>query len=327
MTKFVKRIALLIAIPFFIWTGYWTAFAYAIERGISLASQNPQISGTAAQFEVASVTGYPKNFAIGITEIEIGAKDRFTWATQEVLVEAKSYQPNRINVDLSDPHSISGSIGSLGIDAELADLSVFFKPNLQLSLGNLDANFQNVILSFEGITGAEIETMSAHVSASPNTETNYQVTAQIQNLNLSNMLVGLGSDYQRIQNISLSAEAQLSQPLDRLTMASGAPQLRMLLLHEALINYGDISVLLDAKLVSSEAGALNGNVNLTVQNWKTLFSLVKRLGYIEPDLEEFFYTILVNLAIEGGSEDSLTIPLTITNNTISFGALTLGVLP
>lgn len=102
MTKFVKRIALLIAIPFFIWTGYWTAFAYAIERGISLASQNPQISGTAAQFEVASVTGYPQNFAIGITEIEIGAKDRFTWATQEVLVEAKSYQPNRINVDLSD---------------------------------------------------------------------------------------------------------------------------------------------------------------------------------------------------------------------------------
>ena len=322
MTKFVKRIALLITIPFFIWTGYWTAFAYAIERGISLASQNPQISGTAAQFEVASVTGYPQNFAIGITEIEIGAKDRFTWATQEVLVEAKSYQPNRINVDLSDPHSISGSIGSLGIDAELADLSVFFKPNLQnpqisgtaaqfevasvtgypqnfaigiteieigakdrftwatqevlveaksyqpnrinvdlsdphsisgsigslgidaeladlsvffkpnlqLSLGNLDANFQNVILSFEGITGAEIETMSAHVSASPNTETNYQVTAQTQNLNLSNMLVGLGKDYQRIQNISLSAEAELSQPLDRLTMASGAPQLQMLLL-------------------------------------------------------------------------------------------------
>ena len=110
-------------------------------------------------------------------------------------------------------------------------------------------------------------------------------------------------------------------------MASGAPQLQMLLLREALINYGDISVLLDAKLVSSEAGALNGNVNLTVHNWKTLFSLVKRLGYIEPDLEELFYTIFVNLAIEGGSEDSLTIPLTITNNAISFGALTLGVLP
>ena len=301
--------------------------AYAVERGISLASENPQVSGSEVRFEVASVTGYPKNFTIGITEIELGAKDRFTWATQEVLVEAKSYQPNRINVDLSKPHSISGSLGSLEIDAELADLSVLFKPNLQLSLGSLEALFKNLTLSFEGLPDAEIETMSARLDASPNTEKNYQLTAQIENLDLSNILVGLGSDYQTFQNISLSAEAELSQPLDRLTMASGAPQLQMLLLREALINYGDISVLLDAKLVRNEAEALNGNINLTVQNWKTLFSLVKNLGYVEPDLEEFFYTILVNLAIQGGSEDTLTIPLTINNNTISFGALTLGVLP
>ena len=301
--------------------------AYAVERGISLASENPQVSGSEVRFEVASVTGYPKNFTIGITEIELGAKDSFTWATQEVLVEAKSYQPNRINVDLSKPHSISGSLGSLEIDAELADLSVLFKPNLQLSLGSLEALFKNLALSFEGLPDAEVETMSARLDASPNTEKNYQLTAQIENLDLSNILVGLGSDYQTFQNISLSAEAELSQPLDRLTMARGAPQLQMLLLREALINYGDISVLLDAKLVSNEAEALNGNINLTVQNWKTLFSLVKNLGYVEPDLEEFFYTILVNLAIQGGSEDTLTIPLTINNNTISFGALTLGVLP
>ena len=327
MTKFLKRFALLIAIPSFIWTGYWAAMAYAVERGISLASDNPQVSGSEVRFEVASVTGYPKNFTIGITEIEMGAKDRFTWATQEVLVEAKSYQPNRINVDLSKPHSISGSLGSLEIDAELADLSVLFKPNLQLSLGSLEALFKNLTLSFKGLPDAEVETMSARLDASPNTEKNYQLTAQIENLDLSNILVGLGSDYQTFQNISLSAEAELSQPLDRLTMASGAPQLQMLLLREALINYGDISVLLDAKLVSNEAEALNGNINLTVQNWKTLFSLVKNLGYVEPDLEEFFYTILVNLAIQGGSEDTLTIPLTINNNTISFGALTLGVLP
>ena len=227
--------------------------AYAVERGISLASENPQVSGSEVRFEVASVTGYPKNFTIGITEIELGAKDSFTWATQEVLVEAKSYQPNRINVDLSKPHSISGSLGSLEIDAELADLSVLFKPNLQLSLGSLEALFKNLTLSFEGLPDAEVETMSARLDASPNTEKNYQLTAQIENLDLSNILVGLGSDYQTFQNISLSAEAELSQPLDRLTMASGAPQLQMLLLREALINYGDISVLLDAKLVSNEA--------------------------------------------------------------------------
>ena len=69
MTKFLKRFALLIAIPSFIWTGYWTAMAYAVEHGISQARYNPQVSGSEAGFEVASVTGYPKNFTIGINEI------------------------------------------------------------------------------------------------------------------------------------------------------------------------------------------------------------------------------------------------------------------
>ncbi|MDB4169444.1 DUF2125 domain-containing protein [Planktomarina sp.] len=327
MTKFLKRTLLLIAIPFFIWTGYWTALAYAIERGIALTSGDPQISGNAAQFQVASITGYPQSFSIGITEIEIGTKDSFTWATQEILVEAKSYQPNRINLDLSDPHSISGSIGSLEINTELADLSVFFKPNLQLSLGNLEALFKNLVLSFDGLADAKIETMSARIDASPNTEKNYRLTAQIENLDLSDILVGLGSDYQTFQNISLSAEVELSQPLDRLAIATGSPQLQILLLREALINYGETSVLLDAKLVLNKLGTLNGNMNFTVQNWKNLFGLAKNLGYVEPDLEEFFYSILINLASQDGSEDTLTIPLAITNNTVSYGALTLGVLP
>ena len=301
--------------------------AYAVERGISLASDNPQVSGSEVRFEVASVTGYPKNFTIGITEIEIGAKDKFTWATQEVLVEAKSYQPNRINVDLSEPHSISGALGSLEIDAELADLSVLFKPNLQLSLGSLEALFKNLTLSFKGLPDVEVETMSARLDASPNTEKNYQVIAQIEKLNLSNLMIGTGRDYQIVQNISLSAEVELSRPLDRLAIANGSPQLQTLLLHEALINYGETSVLLNGKLAVNELGALNGNINFTVQNWKPLFGLAKDMGYVEPELEDFFYSILINLANQDGSEESLTIPLAIANNAVSYGALTLGVLP
>ena len=301
--------------------------AYAVEHGISQARHNPQVSGSEVGFEVASVTGYPKNFTIGITEIEIGAKDRFSWATQEVLVEAKSYQPNRINVDLSEPHSISGSLGSLEIDAELADLSVFFKPNLQLSLGSVEALFKNLTLSFKELPDAEVETMSARLGASPNTEKNYQVIAQIENLNMSNLMLGTDRDYQIVQSISLSAEVELSRPLDRLAIASGPPQLQALLLHEALINYGETSVLLNAKLALNKLGALDGNINLTVQNWKPLFRLAKNMGYVEPDLEDFFYSILISVANQDGSENSLTIPLAITNNTVSYGALTLGVLP
>jgi HAMP domain-containing protein len=202
-----------------------------------------------------------------------------------------------------------------------------FKPNLQLSLGSLEALFKNLTLSFKGLPDVEVETMSAQLDASPNTEKNYQVIAQIEKLNLSNLMIGTGRDYQIVQNISLSAEVELSRPLDRLAIANASPQLQALLLHEALINYGETSVLLNGKLALNELGALNGNINFTVQNWKPLFGLAKDMGYVEPELEDFFYSILINLANQDGSEESLTIPLAIANNAVSYGALTLSVLP
>ena len=70
---------------------------------------------------------------------------------------------------------------------------------------------------------------------------------------------------------------------------------------------------------------LDGTINVTVQQWKALFNLAKQLGYVQPNLEEFFYTILTDLANQDGTEDTLTIPLSVNNNTISYGALTLGI--
>tara|TARA_B110000503_G_C7161520_1_gene419888 strand:+ start:3104 stop:4087 length:984 start_codon:yes stop_codon:yes gene_type:complete len=326
MRNFIKRSALLIFASLFIWTGYWSAIAYAIEHVISLANENSQISRPKIQFELASVTGYPQNFSIGITEVEMGNKDSFTWATEEIILKAKSYQPNRVSLDLSEPHSVSGSIGAFEIDSEIADLSVLLKPNLQLSLGSIEGFFKILKFSIAERLSAEIETVSFRVDAFPGTEKSYKVIAEMDNLDLSEMLVSLPSDYQMIQNFSIAAEVELTRPLDRRSIGTGFPQLKMLFLHEALINYGATSISLDARLVNKPTDNLDGTINVTIQQWKALFNLAKQLGYVQPNIEEFIYTTLTNLANQDGTEDTLTIPLSVNNNTISYGALTLGVL-
>ena len=325
MRSFIKRLALLIFASLFIWTGYWSAIAYAIDHVISLANEGSQISRPKMQFELGSVTGYPQNFSIGIAEVEIGNKGSFTWATEEITLKAKSYQPNRVSLDLSEPHSVSGSIGSFGIDSEIADLSVLLKPNLQLSLGSIEAFFKILKFSIAERLSAEIETVSVRVEASPDKEKSYQVIAKMDNLDLSEMLVGLPSDYKIIQNFSIDAEVELTRPLDRRSIGIGFPQLKVLFLHQAVINYGTTSISLDARLVNKPTDNLDGTINVTVQQWKALFNLAKQLGYVQPNLEEFFYTILTDLANQDGTEDTLTIPLSVNNNTISYGALTLGI--
>ena len=327
INKFLKKTAFLTAFPFFIWTGYWTVSAYAIEHGISLAIEDPKVSKAEVQFELASVVGYPQDFSIEFSDIVIGNKGNFEWATKNLNLKAKSYLPNKISLDISKPHSISGPFGSFEVNANVANLVIFFQPNFQLSLGNLDGLFQNISLSFDGLPDARIDTISARVEASRSDKTSYNLSTEIKGFDLSDILVDLKSDYQYIPKISFIAEVGLTHPLDRHVIYKAAPKVKVLTLKEALINYGSTSISINGELAVNNSEKLDGNFTLSVKEWKKLFNLAKEMGFINPDLEEFFYRVLSDIANQDGSENTLHFPLNIKNNTVSYGVLTLGVLP
>ena len=327
INKFFKKTAFLTAFPFFVWTGYWTVSAYAIEHGISLAIEYPKVSATEVQFEMASVVGYPQDFSVGFSDIVIGNKGSFKWATKEVNLEAKSYLPNKINLDISEPHSISGPFGSIEVDANVANLVILFQPNFQLSLGNLDGLFENIILSPSGLPDTKIDTVSARVEASQSDKTSYSLSAEIKGFDLSDILVDLESNYQYISNISFIAEVGLTHPIDRYVLYDAAPKVKVLTLQEALINYGSTSITINGELAVNDSEKLDGNFTLKVQGWDKLFNLAKNVGFINPDLEDFFYKVLSDIAKQDGSENTLHLPLNVKNNTVSYGVLTLGVLP
>ena len=327
INNFLKKTAFLTAFLFFIWTGYWTASAYAIEHGISLAIEDKKVSKTEMQFEIASVVGYPQDFSVGFSDIVIGNKNNFKWATEGVNLEAKSYLPNKINLDISKPHSISGPFGSFEVNANVANLVILFQPNFQLSLGNLDGLFEDIILSFSGLPDTRIDTVSARIETSRSDETSYSVNAEIKDFDLSDILVNLESDYQYIPNISFVAEVRLTHPLDRHVIYKAAPKVKVLKLQEALINYGSTSISINGELAVNNLEKLDGNFTLKVEKWKKLFNLAKDMGYIKPDIEKFLYRVLSGIANQDGSENTLHLPLNIKNNTVSYGVLTLGVLP
>ncbi|MDC1480927.1 DUF2125 domain-containing protein [Ascidiaceihabitans sp.] len=327
VNKFFKKTVFLTAIPFFIWTGYWTVSAYAIEHGISLTIEDLVTSKPDARFTVASVTGYPQDFSVGVSDILVGNKGSFKWATKEINLEAKSYQPNKINLDVSKPHSISSPFGSFEVDANVANLIIFFQPNFQLSLGNLEGLFKDISVSFDGLPDTRIDTVSARVEASQSDETSYNVSAEIEGFDLSEIFVDLESDYQYIPNLSFLAEVSLTRPLDRFLIYKAAPKLKMLTLRSALVTYGTTSISMNGKITVNGTEGLDGNIYLTVQGWKSLFNLANEVGFIEPNLEKFFYKALSNIAKQDGSENTINLTLNIKNNTVSYGILTLGVLP
>ena len=323
----IKRTALLIALPFLIWTGYWAASAYAIKKSILLARENTQVPGLNVQFEVASVTGYPQRFSVGVSEIEVETRNSFIWKTQEVILKAKSYSPNEVSLDLSEPHRISGSLGLLNMDAGNAKLTALFQPNWQLALGNINLIFEDLRIAYESHWDASIGKASARLKSFPDNTRAYQLNIELEDFNLSDVFAGIPTKYQTIQNVSLVTEVLLTSPLDRLIIGNGAPALQMLLVRKAQFDFGASVVSLDGKLAYDENDTVTGVLNVTVQGWESLFNLAKDVGYIEPNLENLFAMILTDLASQDGISETLTIPLDIQNNKISYGALTLGILP
>ena len=327
LTKTIGRTAFLFALPFLIWSGYWAASAQAITKGVSLASENTQFPGLGAQFVVAPVTGYPQRFTVGLSEIEIGTQNSFIWKTQGVSLEAKSYLPNEITLELSEPHRISGSLGELDIDAAHAEITALFQPNWRLALGNISLSFNDLKIASINQWGASIGIVLASVKSLPDNTKAYQLSAELKKLNLSDVIVGIPTAYETIHNLSLLAEILLTSPLDRLIFGNGAPELQTLLLQRAQFDLGESLVSVDGKLTYDENGAMTGVVNITVQGWKNLFKLAKDMGYIEPNVENFFAMMLADLAAQDGPGDTLTFPLEIQKNQISYGVLKLGILP
>lgn len=327
LNTMIKRTALLIALPFLIWTGYWAASAYAIKKSILLARGNTQVPGLNAQFEVASVTGYPQRFSVGVSDIEVETRNSFIWKTQEVILEAKSYSPNEVSLDLSEPHRISGSLGLLNMDAGNAKLTALFQPNWQLALGNINLIFEDLRISYESHWDASIGKASASLKSFPDNTRAYQLNIELEDFNLSDVFDGIPKEYQTIQNVSLVTEVLLASPLDRLIIGNGAPELQVLLVQKAQFDFGASVISVDGKLAYDENDAITGVVNVTVQGWESLFSLARDMGYVEPNLENLFTMMLADLASQDGSSETLTIPLDIQNNKISYGALALGILP
>jgi hypothetical protein len=91
-------------------------------------------------------------------------------------------------------------------------------------------------------------------------------------------------------------------------MSRGLPALQKTVLNEIRFDFGDANISATGQLTHEPAFGPTGQINLTVQGWQSLFELAKSLGYVAPNLEDMFFTLLTDLAAQTGSSDTITLP-------------------
>lgn len=326
-SRLARWILSIIAAPIILWSGYWATAAYAFEQGVHLAVREARKSGVSARFQEISVRGYPTQFEMGVSDISVGVENTLTWETQKAVLHTASFKPNEISLDLSETHQINGSFGATTIVTKQAKLSVLFRPSWLIPLGKIALQAEDMAIDHADGFKANLGSIFAIVTSYADPNEAYNLAAELENISLGNLWPHLPPAYQSVQAFRLNSDVLFDAAWDRTAMSRGVPALQKIVLNEIRFDFGDANISATGQLTHEPSFGPTGQINLSVQGWQSLFELAKSLGYVAPNLEDMFFTLLTDLTAQTGSSDTITLPLTLQNGRVSYGALTFGTLP
>lgn len=326
MTR-TKRLAIMLLAPVVLWSGYWVVAAYAVQQGPQLAMGPAAKAGVIVHFDRARVEGFPSRFELTLSELSVDAAQALSWDTQNVLVHAASHRPNEVSLDLSQPHRITGAWGEVQLDTAQAQITVLFKPTWSLGIGAITAGADGLRLSKVDEWGLDVGTVRARLTGYSDTEDAYRFDAELSDIDLSDLLVGLPDNYQMMRSAEIKGDVVFDAAWDRRALEQGAPTARAVHLEHAQFDFGVSVISAAGRLTVDDIGVLSGKIGVSVAQWRDVFELAQQLGYIEPGLENFFLSLLTDMAAQDGSPETLSLPLVIHEGRVSMGALSFGMLP
>lgn len=309
-----------------LWSAYWFAGAFAIQQATALASDEARRVGVTAAFVKAPVTGYPTRFAISLADLTV-SRDSLIWQTQAVQVDAESHRPFDIALDLSEPHRIAGRFGGLEIDTSEARVTVLFRPQWDLPLGEIVLDATDVVIGSQAQWRIDMTQVRSELRQDTVSEATYRVTAAIDNVALDGLFADLPPEYRFVPELRLDGILDFDRAWDRSLVQGHTPFLEELALSRAAFRLGSSTIIVQAHLTRDQSTAVSGTATVTVEGWRTLFDQALERGYLDPQLASFFLPMLTALASQQAPETELTLPLRIQDGTVFFGAVALGVLP
>ena len=326
-SRLVRWVLSIFVVPFLIWSGYWAAAAYAFEKVAHLAVRETQKAGVSAQFQEVSVQGYPTEFEVGLYAVSVGIANTLTWETPKAVLHTASFKPHEITLNLSETHQINGSFGATTIATTQAGISVLFRPSWLIPLAKISLQAEDMTIDHADGFKANLGSALATVTSYADPKEAYNVTAELKNISLGSLWPQLPTAYQFVQALQLNTDILFDAAWDRTAISHGLPALQRTVLNNIRFDFGDANITATGQLTHEAPLGPTGQITLTVQDWQSLFKLAKSLGYVAPNLEDMFFTLLTDLAAQTGSSDTITLPLTLQNGRVSYGALSFGTLP
>lgn len=310
-----------------LWSAYWFTAASVIKNKISLAVNQSKPSPYLS-LDSVEVSGFPSEFDVELRNFSLKHDNEFSWSTPAARLTAASLDPTQVDIDISRPHAIAGSWGDMMLNTERAQIIALFGKTSSLPLQDLRVALEAPTLDHATGMSVATEKLIAIIKNRPGEDPGvFLVETEITGADISKILPDLPSRYQRLGPVTAMFDAFFTAGWTPGDTSAPFPDFRGIVLQKMSVGFGESDITLEGKLQLNPNGTVSGEVNLGVTNWRSLLTLAKEMSKIDAEGEKIFGEMLSDVEALSGKPGTLKLPLTIRNGTITYGMLTLGLIP
>ncbi|MEM7058760.1 MAG: DUF2125 domain-containing protein [Pseudomonadota bacterium] len=327
MVRIVKWLIGLVVIAALGWSGWWYLGATGQEAGIRAWLEKQRDRGWQAEARDIDVSGYPTDFRMVATDIELAdPQTGWAWRSPELKADSQASVPTRINVTWPAKHSIAVPEDQVTITSKKMETLLDLRPGPAMELREAASQIEALVLTAR--SGWKADAKSANLqllerAADTAPENSYNLKAVAVDVTLPKELVAqidpTGWLQPKIGTLTFLAHGAFDDPLDRKTVEDGRLALRQATIREAGFEWGDMRLVLKGSFEVDDFGYPVGSIEIEANEWRQMVRLARRSGVIDRNLEaNIVQGIELFTALLGGGDD-LSAPFGLSDGKIKLG--------
>ena len=314
-----------------LWSGYWFVGAAVVRAGAEQWFADQAAQGITAEKTSLTVAGFPNRFDLTVEGLSLAdPKTGIGWTAPFAQIFAMTWKPWHLIAALPPSQTIRLPDQEIGLTSTRLMASARARPDMSVPLAEVvvDGSALQATSSQGWSLGAASLIFAVRADASRDAA--YDVSLDVKGVapdpEFLATLAPTSDLPPQIAVIRATLNARLSAPLDR-HAGTTKPLLTGLEVQDVLLTWGDLGITAKGLIEPDADGYAAGRVEIQLTNWQRLIPLMVATGAVKPEVAPTVENMLKAMALQGGAEDVLTLPLTLAKGRMTLGPLPLGPAP
>jgi hypothetical protein len=314
-----------------LWGGYWLAGSIALQKAAEGWFQAQVAAGRSATNSGVEVHGFPNRFDLTVTNVHLADPvTGLAWDAPFAQVFSMTWKPWHLIAALPQTQTFTLPDQTIALASAKLQGSLVLVPGTALALNRVvidGADLAATSSSGWSLRAKRVELATRQdASAANGHEISLTVTDLIPDPALLAAMAATSDLPAVVEAAGIDGVAAFSAPLDRFA-GSARPQLLALTIKSGTLRWGDMVLTGKGKVVADAEGLAEGQIDLSLQNWRKILPPAVALRLITPEVAPTVERVMEALARQSGDPSVLDLPLVMKAGRMSLGPIPLGPAP